>query len=488
MPFERVVFNISGNKAREETLEGRTHLVVPAVILTENVVNGSGGPLLYPDEELARNPHDWNGQPVVLYHPEENGEFVSAKKPVFFETRKIGTLFNTQHESKKLKTECWFDEVRTKELDGRVYEAIVNGKVMELSTGLQLEEEKVEGEFNGTKYTAVARNFRPDHLAMLPDKVGACSVKMGAGLWANQAKEPEGLQTVLAKTVENILDRVGARFVGNELSFSQTIRMLADLISARYGTKGKYWDGYVSEVYSDYLIFVDEKGLHHKISYTASDDSVKLNGSAVQVVRTVEYKPVSNVTTVPTKEIPPMFDKAAHINQLISNGQIDAASRPVFEAMTDDQLKAIKVVTPPAVTEPPPSPPVVNQQPKPANLTQWLQATGAPPEVVAVVNQGQQALTAQRQAAVSSIKANQNNKFTDQALADMDLPTLQAMAELAKTPAQPGHDPRFVPGWQPGVFGGMPGATAPVANSTDDSPELLGEVPDIEWENPLARK
>jgi hypothetical protein len=307
-------------------------------------------------------------------------------------------------------------------------------------------------------------------------------------LWANQAKEPEGLQTVLAKTVENILDRVGARFVGNELSFSQTIRMLADLISARYGTKGKYWDGYVSEVYSDYLIFVDEKGLHHKISYTASDDSVKLNGSAVQVVRTVEYKPVSNVTTVPTKEIPPMFDKAAHINQLISNGQIDAASRPVFEAMTDDQLKAIKVVTPPAVTEPPPSPPVVNQQPKPANLTQWLQATGAPPEVVAVVNQGQQALTAQRQAAVSSIKANQNNKFTDQALADMDLPTLQAMAELAKTPAQPGHDPRFVPGWQPGVFGGMPGAAAPVANSTDDSPELLGEVPDIEWENPLARK
>lgn len=49
--FQTIILNIGG-KFRREELEGRPHLVVPAVILKESVLNGSKGPIFYPAEEI----------------------------------------------------------------------------------------------------------------------------------------------------------------------------------------------------------------------------------------------------------------------------------------------------------------------------------------------------------------------------------------------------------------------------------------------------
>jgi len=461
------------------------------VMLIEGVIEGSGGPVMYPDEELGRNPHAWNGQPIVLYHPEEGGVFVSAKRPTFFDTRKIGTVFNTEHQDRKLKPELWFDEDRTRELDERVYSAVLNGQPMELSTGLDADLDPTPGEFNGKKYVGTVRNFRPDHLAMLPDKVGACSVAMGAGLYANAVKEPESTQLLLDRSVRTALKAVGVELVANELSFGQVIRTLSDLVSSRYGTKGKYWNGYVSEVYQDYAIFVDEKGDHYRIDYSAADE-VKLVGSAVQVVRTVEYKAVSNSTTekvspVITNEVQKMFDKKVHIDALIANGQIEESQRAAFEALPDATLQAMKVVqktvlanTATVVPQPAPVPVVA----PPANLTEWLTKTQAPPEVVAVVNQGQMALNAQRTQYVNQIKASPQNKFTDAALAGFDLVTLAAMAELARGQVvTPAEDPRFLNGFAANVFAGAPGGFT--TNAYAEPPEDFPDVPEMTFDNPL---
>jgi len=151
------------------------------IMLLEGVHQGSGGPLYYPPEELSKTPVVWNHKPVVVYHPQVNGVGVSACMPDILTSRKIGVIMNTVFEDGKLKAEAWIDLDRAKAVDERIVSAIENKAVMELSTGLFTDNENVEGEWRGEKYIAIARNYRPDHLALLPDIKGACSIEDGAG-------------------------------------------------------------------------------------------------------------------------------------------------------------------------------------------------------------------------------------------------------------------------------------------------------------------
>jgi hypothetical protein len=190
--LERLTVNLAG-RARYETLEGRRYLVAPMVMLTEGVHQGSKGPLYYPKEELSRRPMLWNHKPVVVYHPEENGKGTSACTPEVLAVRKIGIILNTQYKEEKgrgkLIAEAWCDVDRMDKVDPRVRDAIEKNEKMEVSTGLFTENEQTEGTWNDESYKAIARDHGPDHLAVLPDKVGACSIKDGAGLLANEEDE-----------------------------------------------------------------------------------------------------------------------------------------------------------------------------------------------------------------------------------------------------------------------------------------------------------
>jgi hypothetical protein len=55
--------------------------------------------------------------------------------------------------------------------------------------------QKQVGTLNGMEYGRIARNLMPDHLAILPDKIGACSIADGAGLLRNSlyVEEPLGV-------------------------------------------------------------------------------------------------------------------------------------------------------------------------------------------------------------------------------------------------------------------------------------------------------
>ena len=58
------------------------------------------------------------------------------------------------------------------------------GRKIELSTGLFTDNEPARpgATHNGRAYGHVARAHRPDHLAILPDRRGACSVDDGCGV------------------------------------------------------------------------------------------------------------------------------------------------------------------------------------------------------------------------------------------------------------------------------------------------------------------
>lgn len=185
--------------ARMDTLEGRPHFVVPMVMLTVGVHNGSNGPVLYVAEELRASAQLWNGRPIVVYHPMLNGRGVSAADPIIVNQQKIGTVFNARFAGSRLIAEAWIDQERVQHVDNRVLQTILNDQQMEISTGLYFAVDGEGGTWNGEAYHAIARNYQPDHLAILPDLVGACSIADGCGLMRNtdNMMEPLGLPSTL---------------------------------------------------------------------------------------------------------------------------------------------------------------------------------------------------------------------------------------------------------------------------------------------------
>lgn len=192
--METLTSNLTG-KVRRAELHGRAYLVAPLSMIVPGVLHGSKGPLYYPPEEIARNVDAWNGMPIVVYHPERNGQPVSARSPEILETQAIGTVFKATYNG-KLSAEGWFDEERTRSVDDRILESLLSGKPLELSTGLYTDNDVAaeNAKHNGKAYSFVARNYRPDHLAVFADRKGACSIADGCGVMVNeaeQAMEPE---------------------------------------------------------------------------------------------------------------------------------------------------------------------------------------------------------------------------------------------------------------------------------------------------------
>jgi hypothetical protein len=80
--------------------------------------------------------------------------------------------------------------------------AIHAGALMEVSTGLFSDCISNSGTWNGEDYVAEVVNIVPDHLAILPDLKGACSIRDGAGLFQlNSEKGEDGLWDMLSKAV-----------------------------------------------------------------------------------------------------------------------------------------------------------------------------------------------------------------------------------------------------------------------------------------------
>lgn len=497
--FDRIVANLSGDYRRAE-LEGRPHLVVPCVMLVEGVINGSQGPLLYPKEENGKDPSAWDHMPVVVYHPEQDGKFVSARTPTWLNARKVGVVLNTRHDD-KLKTEAWFDEERTKEVDLRVYQAIIDRKQVEVSTGLGLDVETKAGVHNGVEYKGIARNHRPDHLAILPDQVGACSIKQGAGLFANAAKEPESAQLVFARSVERTLRLVGVDLASNVLSFSQTSRMLSDALAGKYGEKGKYWDGWITEVYPSSVIFCSPDGKCWAQKYAATETSVTLSGEAVEVIRTMQYVSKDGKTfamnsageflepqvetsvpvPVPPKESSMPLDKKKHVTGLIGNG-FEESDRAWLEALPDAQLEKIlpaaKVPDPVVPVQTPPVVPAANAAAVQPQLTLDQLVANADPATQAAFADMKASHEREKKILVEKVKSAPNNQFPEQVLANMALPNLRAIAALI-----PDQQAQIPGGFYdlntaiPGVGGAYAGAAGAItSNATLDEPPLPPEM------------
>lgn len=199
--MEKLIANLVG-VTRKARLKGKDYLVASTTLLVPGVLNGSKGPLYYPLEEVQKHVDKWNGMPLVVYHPMLNGEPVSARDPGILESQGIGQVFKARVENGKLVAESWFDIEATRKVDNRILESLEQGIPIELSTGLSAKADPKEGVFNDRNYSAVALDYEPDHLAILPDQKGACSLQDGCGV-LNESKEDPMKDKLITELIAN---------------------------------------------------------------------------------------------------------------------------------------------------------------------------------------------------------------------------------------------------------------------------------------------
>lgn len=185
--METLLINSSG-QVRRVTRNGRSYLVAPMTIIVPGVLSGSKGALYYPPSECARNVKAWDSMPITVGHPTHplNGNPVSANHP---SVTPIGFLANTVFNG-KLRTEGWFDADATRNQSTDIWNSLQAGQPIELSTGLYTENVPHEGSHKGRPYQYIARNYRPDHLAVLLNQTGACSLSDGCGVLVNAKGKP----------------------------------------------------------------------------------------------------------------------------------------------------------------------------------------------------------------------------------------------------------------------------------------------------------
>lgn len=168
----------------------REHMVVPVVALVEGVIHAINAevPEYVPLETLSATPHVWNNRPAVLKHPVLNGRQISANAPHVLEAQGLGSVFNAGVKGNKLHMEAYIDPAKAEKLGAaKMLERLRNGEVVEVSVGAYVVTEPSSGEHNGKPYKAVWKQIVPDHLAFLPDGIGACNSSMGCGTRACEA-------------------------------------------------------------------------------------------------------------------------------------------------------------------------------------------------------------------------------------------------------------------------------------------------------------
>ena len=243
-------------ETRYETYKGSKYLVVPIIMMAEGVHNGSHGKVYHSAEALEKYPAAWNGIPIVIYHPEEDGINVSANRPDIIEQVQVGRVFGTHFENNQLRAEAWLNEKRLKKISPESYTMIQNKDQLEISVGVFTDDEEVNGEWQGEVYTAMSKNHRPDHLALLPGLKGACSWEDGCGVRVNQ--EGGGIVRDIASHIQSLCElhnyETGKKqlleVIHQKLNASRSAMVQPATISAPY-----YW---VDELFDDYFIYKDE--------------------------------------------------------------------------------------------------------------------------------------------------------------------------------------------------------------------------------------
>ena len=286
-------------------MTGRDYLVAPVTTIVPGVLIGNAGAGYYSSEECARNPSDWNGVPLLTYHP-LNGS-PTAKTYEVLNSQWIGILLNSVYDD-NLKGEAWFDVELTNRVDSRITAALEAGTPLELSTGLfgVLEQAEEGAIHNGIPYDFTVKDFKPDHLAILVDQVGACSLNDGCGVLINQARISP-MDWLPANQVKDCTcngTNLAALF-NAEMSLTDRMMEIERAFRLAHPVSYDPKTGYSIDrcflvtIFDGYVIYYryDRESYHETLyrqSYTMTGMSVTFDSESEEVKQVVSYEPVMN--------------------------------------------------------------------------------------------------------------------------------------------------------------------------------------------------
>lgn len=181
-----VLSQIDGSLARRVKEDGREFLVVPVVAVREKVLRCANchpeGEFL-PASEIEESLVAWEGRPVTMDHPKQGDEFVTANSVEALRRYKVGRFHTVHMDGVALKGEMWLDTSRARHVLGgsQAVKRLEANELVEVSTAYFGDREKKKGRHEGESYAFVQRRVLPDHLAILLNDRGACSIEDGCG-------------------------------------------------------------------------------------------------------------------------------------------------------------------------------------------------------------------------------------------------------------------------------------------------------------------
>lgn len=350
---------------RRETLGGRAYCVAPVVPIVAGVLND----YLVPREEIAAFVEAWNGIPLPVGHPQNDyGEAISANSPSL-STQHVGQFFHARMDGPRLVGELWLDIARCETLGGAAQACLTRleaGEPLEVSTAFFAETVAEQGIYNGVRYVGIRRGLRPDHLALLPDAVGACDWRMGCGAPRTHQQGGCRCQEV---SMDEPAEQASGRFrtaINTILAFASSKEPAPaplaahlthdDLRMALYAALAErrgmmYGPDMIMDVLDDGVIYRDGERLFQQTYTIDAENRVTFTGEPVEVQRDTRYIPLATTTPPTTLAItPPPIDpqkgqpmpqsKADLIQALIAHPQTvwNEADMPTLESLGEPQL------------------------------------------------------------------------------------------------------------------------------------------------------
>jgi hypothetical protein len=426
-----VLLKAAPEAIRTEKFGDTDHRVIPVVALIEGVLQCATcpEPEFAPASEFGKTVEAWNGRPVTINHPKRNGQFVSANIPSVFENEVIGILFNTQLDGDKLKTEAWIDA----ELERAkpIIELLESGDTIEVSTGYFADIVPMPGKFNGESFSFIQSDVKPDHLAILTDSIGACSVEMGCGAPRLNCEGCDGT----CNPCNELVDRKKS-FTKRLKQFMRVNADLSDMdrrraLSSALDKKEPDEFFFINAVFDNFFIY--ERGFDStllKRTFTVEEDGSITLGEEVEEVR-----PETNFIPVKVNKKENVMSKKDKVNALIANeaSQFDEKDRDWLMTFEDDHLDKLA----PKVIEPEPSPEPIEAgeedggegEETPQTEEEFIET--APGDMKEVLAESLQMHRQERNELIKSLLENKDCVFSEDELKGMNLGQLKKLEKLA---------------------------------------------------------
>lgn len=282
--------NLQSSLVSFTTHDDKEYLSAPCVALVPGVLNGD----LVTLDSISDTFRAWNGRPVVLNHPYgAEGQSISANSPDVLATVGLGAIWNTNITDNKLRVDVWLDLSKCQKLGGdaqRVVDMVKHGQPLEVSTGYWGISRPKKGVYNNKEYDSVTELIIPDHLAMLPNAVGACNWGDGCGIpRTNQQGADVDERTIRQMIVDTI-----KKFMPN-MTATDKFQALATLIGQEFDAEGiDQWRWHMVDIEENYVVIGMDNMLKRREFSEETNGNLTLLSEWETVHQQTTFVPVAN--------------------------------------------------------------------------------------------------------------------------------------------------------------------------------------------------